>query len=146
MSRGYSASFNVLSGGEKAMAMYIPLFAATYSRYSDARADAPRLISLDEAFAGVDEKNLQDMFGLLTEMGFNYMMTSQVLWGCYATVPGLAIYELYRPRGATCVTLFHYRWDGNQRHLVEKGSGDATGADLQEALAEVAAGKDSDPG
>jgi uncharacterized protein (TIGR02680 family) len=138
--------FNVLSGGEKAMAMYIPLFAATYSRYSDARADAPRLISLDEAFAGVDEENLQDMFGLLTEMGFNYMMTSQVLWGCYATVPGLAIYELYRPRGATCVTLFHYRWDGYQRHLVEKGSGDATGADLQEALAEVAAGKDSDPG
>ncbi|MBC7325748.1 MAG: hypothetical protein H5T99_10615, partial [Moorella sp. (in: Bacteria)] len=134
--------FNVLSGGEKAMAMYIPLFAATYSRYSD----APRLISLDEAFAGVDEENLQDMFGLLTEMGFNYMMTSQVLWGCYATVPGLAIYELYRPRGATCVTLFHYRWDGYQRHLVEKGSGDATGTDLQEALVEVAAGKDSDPG
>src|SRR5690606_7632635 len=33
--------FNVLSGGEKAMAMYIPLFAATHSRYSDARADAP---------------------------------------------------------------------------------------------------------
>ncbi|BCV20598.1 TIGR02680 family protein [Moorella sp. Hama-1] len=136
--------FNVLSGGEKAMAMYIPLFAATYSRYSDARADAPRLISLDEAFAGVDEENLQDMFGLLTEMGFNYMMTSQVLWGCYASVPGLAIYELYRPRGATCVTIFHYRWDGYQRHLVEKGNGEDAGADLQEALAEVAAGEDSD--
>ncbi|MFZ3102317.1 MAG: SbcC/MukB-like Walker B domain-containing protein [Desulfitobacteriaceae bacterium] len=36
------------------MAMYIPLFSAAYSRYSDARPDAPRLISLDEAFAGVD--------------------------------------------------------------------------------------------
>ncbi len=134
--------FNVLSGGEKAMAMYIPLFAATYSRYSDARADAPRLISLDEAFAGVDEENLQDMFGLLTEMGFNYMMTSQVLWGCYASVPGLAIYELYRPKGATCVTIFHYRWDGYQRHLVVKESGEDTVADLHAALAEVAAGED----
>ncbi len=116
------ARFNVLSGGEKAMAMYIPLFAATWSRYSDARPDAPRLISLDEAFAGVDEENMRDMFKLLTDMGFDYMMTSQVLWGCFDTVPKLAIYEIYRPKDVDFVTLFRYRWNGKVKEYVEDGS------------------------
>lgn len=116
------ARFNVLSGGEKAMAMYIPLFAATWSRYSDARPDAPRLISLDEAFAGVDEENMRDMFKLLTDMGFDYMMTSQVLWGCYDTVPKLAIYEIYRPKDVDFVTLFRYRWNGRIKEYVESGA------------------------
>lgn len=114
------SKFNVLSGGEKAMAMYIPLFAASYSRYSDASADAPKIISLDEAFAGVDDANMRDMFHLLTDMGFDYIMTSQVLWGCYDTVPSLAIYEIYRPKDIDVVTLFHYRWNGERRVLVEK--------------------------
>lgn len=114
------SKFNVLSGGEKAMAMYIPLFAATYSRYNDARADSPKIISLDEAFAGVDDANMRDMFHLLTDMGFDYMMTSQVLWGCYDTVPQLAIYEIYRPKDSDVVTLFHYRWNGETRTLIEK--------------------------
>lgn len=116
------ARFNVLSGGEKAMAMYIPLFAATWSRYSDARTDAPRLISLDEAFAGVDEENMRDMFKLLTDMGFDYMMTSQVLWGCYDTVPKLAIYEIYRPKDVDFVTLFRYRWNGKIKEYIESGA------------------------
>ncbi|MCM3294008.1 TIGR02680 family protein [Paenibacillus sp. MER 180] len=111
--------FNVLSGGEKAMAMYIPLFAATYSRYNDASEDAPKIISLDEAFAGVDDANMRDMFHLLTDMGFDYIMTSQVLWGCYDTVPRLAIYEIYRPKDINVVTLFHYRWNGKSKVLVE---------------------------
>ncbi|MEK5451052.1 TIGR02680 family protein [Paenibacillus sp. FSL R7-0331] len=113
------SKFNVLSGGERAMAMYIPLFAATYSRYSDARDEAPKIISLDEAFAGVDDANMRDMFQLITEMGFDYIMTSQVLWGCYDTVPRLAIYEIYRPKDVRVVTLFHYRWNGKSKMLVE---------------------------
>lgn len=111
--------FNVLSGGEKAMAMYIPLFAATYSRYSDAHSDAPKIISLDEAFAGVDEENMRDMFQLLTDMRFDYIMTSQVLWGCYDTVPSLAIYELIRPKDADFITLLHYRWNGRRKELMD---------------------------
>lgn len=113
------SKFNVLSGGEKAMAMYIPLFAATYARYSDAGEDAPKIISLDEAFAGVDDANMRDMFQLLTDMGFDYIMTSQVLWGCYDTVPKLAIYEIHRPKDTDIITLFHYRWNG-ERVLYEE--------------------------
>lgn len=112
--------FNVLSGGEKAMSMYIPLFAATYSRYSDSREDSPKIISLDEAFAGVDEENMRDMFKLLTDMGFDFMMTSQVLWGCYDTVPNLSIYELLRPDDADFVTLIRYHWNGHIRRMVDE--------------------------
>jgi hypothetical protein len=96
------------------------LLAATYSRYSDASGDAPKIISLDEAFAGVDDSNIRDMFLLLSDMGFDYMMTSQVLWGCYDSVPSLAIYEIHRPKDSNTITLFHYRWDGKKRTLVEK--------------------------
>ncbi|MHB8155789.1 MAG: TIGR02680 family protein [Desulfocucumaceae bacterium] len=114
------ARFNVLSGGEKALSMYIPLFVAVYSRYDDSRPDAPMIISLDEAFAGVDEENMRDMFGLLTQLGFDYMMTSQALWGCYDTVPKVSIYEIYRPGDVDFVTLIRYHWNGTRRILVDE--------------------------
>lgn len=40
------------------MAMYVPLFSAVAAKFESAREDAPLLIALDEAFAGVDEKGL----------------------------------------------------------------------------------------
>lgn len=106
------------------MSMYIPLFAATYSRYADAGREAPKIISLDEAFAGVDDENIRDLFGLLTQMDFDYMMTSQVLWGCYDTVPRLSICEIFRPKDANLVAVFRYRWNGKTREYIpEDGSG-----------------------
>ncbi|MBF7083794.1 TIGR02680 family protein [Desulfallas sp. Bu1-1] len=120
------ARFNVLSGGEKALSMYIPLFAAANSRYNDSRPEAPRIICLDEAFAGVDEENMRVMFELLTHMSFDYMMTSQVLWGCYDTVPRLSIYEVYRPRDVDYVTLIRYYWNGTRRVLVDEELEDET--------------------
>lgn len=112
--------FYTFSGGEKAMAMYIPLFSAAYSRYSDARPEAPRLISLDEAFAGVDENNIRDMFDLMERLGFNYIINSQALWGDYDTVAKLSICELVRPKNASWVTVIRYFWDGKVRRLVEE--------------------------
>lgn len=109
--------FYTFSGGEKAMAMYIPLFSAAYSRYREAREDAPYIIALDEAFAGVDENNIRDMFDLVEKLGFNYIMNSQGLWGDYDTVSSLAICELVRPKNAPYVSVVRYYWDGSVRHL-----------------------------
>lgn len=92
--------FFTFSGGEKAMSMYVPLFSAVVAKYAGARQDAPYLISLDEAFAGVDEMNIRDMFRLMVEFDFNFMINSQILWGDYDTVPALAIYQLVRPENA----------------------------------------------
>ncbi|MGL4819131.1 MAG: SbcC/MukB-like Walker B domain-containing protein, partial [Bacilli bacterium] len=111
-------AFFKFSGGEKAMSMYIPLFTAVYSRYSDAHRDAPYIISLDEAFAGVDETNIRDMFALVESLGFNYIMNSQALWGDYDSVPSLAIAELVRPKNADFVAVIRYHWDGKRKNLV----------------------------
>lgn len=112
-------AFYKFSGGEKAMAMYIPLFTAAYSRYKEADAKAPYIISLDEAFAGVDEQNIRDMFEVVEQLGFNYIMNSQVIWGDYDTVLGLAIAELVRPKNADFVTVLNYTWNGKERVLNE---------------------------
>jgi uncharacterized protein (TIGR02680 family) len=109
--------FFKFSGGEKAMAMYIPLFSAAYSRYQEARPDAPYIITLDEAFAGVDENNIRDTFALVEQLGFNYIMNSQALWGDYDVVPQLTICELLRPKNAAFVTVVRYRWNGRVRIL-----------------------------
>lgn len=116
--------FFTFSGGEKAMAMYIPLFSAAYSRYQEARDDAPRLISLDEAFAGVDDTNIRDMFGLMEQLGLDYIINSQALWGDYDTTGRLAISELVRPKNAPCVTVVPYLWDGFVKRMMPPGGGD----------------------
>lgn len=110
--------FFTFSGGEKAMAMYVPLFSAVVAKYAGARKDAPKLISLDEAFAGVDEMNIRDMFRLMVEFDFDFMINSQILWGDYDTVPGLAIYQLIRPENAKYVTVIRYIWNGNRKKMV----------------------------
>ncbi|TCS84480.1 TIGR02680 family protein [Tepidibacillus fermentans] len=112
--------FYTFSGGEKAMAMYIPLFSAAYSRYLESREDAPYIISLDEAFAGVDENNIRDMFDLVEKLGFNYIFNSQALWGDYDTVSQLSICELVRPKNASFVTVVRYYWDGKAMHLFKE--------------------------
>lgn len=111
-------AFFTFSGGEKAMAMYVPLFSAVYAKYQGANDDCPKLVSLDEAFAGVDEKNIQDMFKLLVELDLGFIANSQVLFGDYETVPSLSIYELIRPENVTFVTLIRYLWNGQSRQLV----------------------------
>jgi len=109
-------AFFQLSGGEKAMAMYIPLFTAVYSRYDIAeKKDCPRVVSLDEAFAGVDEENIRDMFRILKEMNLNYILNSQVLWGDYDSVDNLSICEIVRPDNADYVTVIRYRWNGLEK-------------------------------
>lgn len=113
-------AFFTFSGGEKAMAMYVPLFSAVYAKYSGARKDCPKVVSLDEAFAGVDERNITDMFRLLVnELNLGFIANSQVLYGDYETVPALSIYELIRPENATFVTTIRYKWNGHTRTLVE---------------------------
>ena len=114
--------FNRFSGGEKAMSMYVPLFAAVSAQYLKGGDACPRLMALDEAFAGVDDQNISAMFELMEILEFDYIINSQVLWGCYACVTDLDIAEMYHPANAPVVTILHYHWNGAQRTL-EDGEG-----------------------
>ena len=113
--------FNIFSGGEKAIAMYLPLFAAVYSRYQEARPSCPYLITLDEAFAGIDDLNIEQLFKACEQLDFNYIMNSQALYGEYATVKNLMTYQLVRPQNASLVSAIQYLWNGKQRRLVTDG-------------------------
>ena len=112
------SAFNRFSGGEKAMAMYVPLLAALNAQYQKAgKEDHPRLVAMDEAFAGVDDKNISIMFALVEQLDLDYIMNSQSLWGCYETVPALHISELHRPANSQMISVINYAWNGKERIL-----------------------------
>jgi uncharacterized protein (TIGR02680 family) len=103
------------SGGEKALAVSVPLFAAASAHYNSAGPLAPRLILLDEAFAGVDDDSRAKSLGLLATFDLDVVMTSEREWGCYPQVPGLAIAQLSRVEGIDAVGVTRWRWDGHRR-------------------------------
>ncbi len=108
------------SGGERVLAASLPLFAAASSFYSSAgNPHAPRLVMLDEAFAGVDDRARAQCLGLLAAFDLDVVMTSEREWGCYAEVPGLAIAQLSRIDGVAAVLVSRWEWDGAGRRRVE---------------------------
>ncbi len=103
------------SGGERVLAASVPLFAAASSHYSSGSPHAPRLIALDEAFAGVDDDSRAKCLGLLASFDLDVVMTSEREWACYPTVPGVAIAQLSRREGIDAVLVTPWRWDGTAR-------------------------------
>jgi uncharacterized protein (TIGR02680 family) len=103
------------SGGERVLAASVPLFAAASSHYSSGSPHAPRLIALDEAFAGVDDDSRAKCLGLLASFDLDVVMTSEREWACYPTVPGIGIAQLSRREGIDAVLVTPWRWDGRER-------------------------------
>ena len=116
------------SGGERVLAASIPLFAAASSHYSSGRASAPRLIALDEAFAGVDDDSRAKCLGLLASFDLDVVMTSEREWACYPTVPGVAIAQLSRREGVDAVLVTPWVWDGRERRRTPRGTPFASAA------------------
>jgi uncharacterized protein (TIGR02680 family) len=109
------------SGGERVLAASVPLFAAASSFYTSAgNPHAPRLVALDEAFAGVDDDSRAKCLGLLAAFDLDVVMTSEREWGCYPQVPGLAIAQLTRRDGIDAVLVTPWRWDGRERIRVDR--------------------------
>ena len=108
-------AYGPASGGERALVITLPLFAAAASHYESAQPEAPRLIMLDEVFAGVDDDARAKSMGLLAQFDLDAMMTSEREWGCYPEVPGLTIAQLIRREGVDAVYVSRWRWDGSHR-------------------------------
>jgi len=116
------------SGGERALAVSVPLFAAASAHYNSAAEHAPRLILLDEAFAGVDNDSRAKSLGLLATFDLDVVMTSEREWGCYPQVPGLSIAQLSRVEGVDAVGVTRWQWDGRRRHRQDEVSAQARAA------------------
>lgn len=101
-----------LSGGEKAIALHLPLFAAVAAHYH-AVPTAPRIILLDEVFVGVDSSNRGQVFALLSALDLDLLLTSDHEWCTYPELPGIAIHQLITGNdGDDAVTTARFVWNG----------------------------------
>ncbi|MEI6350210.1 MAG: SbcC/MukB-like Walker B domain-containing protein [Verrucomicrobiota bacterium] len=109
------------SGGEKALLLTLPQFAAAAAHYQSAAPFAPRLILLDEVFIGIDAPTRARLMGLIESFDLDFMMTSEREWGCYPTVPALAICQLASRPDSPAVHVSRWVWNG--RKLVSHSDG-----------------------
>jgi recombinational DNA repair ATPase RecF len=107
------------SGGEKALTLTLPQFAAAAAHYQSASPHAPRLILLDEVFIGIDKPTRSRLMGLLASFDLDFVMTSELEWGCYATLPALGICQLSSRPESPAVHVTRWVWNG--RKLVRNG-------------------------
>ena len=111
------------SSGERALGLTVPLFAAVSSFYSHGDyAYAPRLVLLDEAFAGIDDAARAHCMALVREFDLDFVMTSEREWACYAELPGVSICQLQRHEGIDAVYVSRWTWDGRARRAEADGA------------------------
>ena len=103
----------VLSGGEKAIALHLPLFAALAAHY-EATPSAPRLILLDEVFVGIDDVNRGQVFALLRDLDLDLFLTSDREWATYPEVDSIAIHALADGGDDEAVTTTRFVWTGTE--------------------------------
>ena len=121
-----------MSGGEKSAAIHLPLFAAANALYSSAKPACPRLIALDEAFAGIDETFKPELLGLTVKFDLDLFMTGHDLWVTYPSVPVVAHYDMQHDKVAHTLSALLALWDGEQ--LVDASAGFAGNEELAEEL------------
>ena len=114
-----------LSGGEQSVSLHLPLFAAAHTTFRSGREDCPRLIALDEAFAGVDETGTAELLGLAVQFDLDMFMTGYNLWVTYPQVPAAAHYDMARDAKAHTVSSLLMLWDGHATHVDAEVSDDA---------------------
>jgi hypothetical protein len=122
------ARHSVMSGGEKSAAIHLPLFAAANALYSSAKDHCPRMIALDEAFVGIDERYKPDLFGLAVKFDLDLFMTGHDLWVTTATVPMIAHYDMLHDKTTRTVSSLLMLWDGEQVVDASAGYADSAGS------------------
>jgi uncharacterized protein (TIGR02680 family) len=106
------------SSGERALGLTVPLFAAVASFYSQGNYNlAPRLMLLDEAFAGIDDAARAHCMALIREFDLDFVITSEREWACYSELPGVSICQLQRREGIDAVFVSRWTWDGRAKTL-----------------------------
>jgi len=103
-----------MSGGEKSAAIHLPLFAAANALYTSASPTCPRMVALDEAFAGIDDRYKPELMGLTVTFDLDMFMTGHDLWVHYDSVPMASHYDMHHDKGSHTVSSLFMLWDGAQ--------------------------------
>ena len=117
-----------MSGGEKSAAIHMPLFAAANALYSSSKPTCPRMVALDEAFAGIDDTFKPELLGLTVKFDLDLFMTGHDLWVRYPTVPLIAHYDMQHDKATHAISTLLVLWDGEQ--LIDADAGYAGNEDL----------------
>jgi uncharacterized protein (TIGR02680 family) len=107
------ARHSQLSGGEQSVSLHLPLFAAANALFTSANPMAPRLIGLDEAFAGVDENGRAELMALATQFDLDLFMTGFDLWATHPGVSGAAHYDLAHSAVEHAIATVLITWNGS---------------------------------
>jgi hypothetical protein len=99
--------------------LHLPLFAAAAAFYESASPHSPRLIVLDEAFAGIDRETRGQLMALLSQFDLDFMMTSFEEWGFYPQLDGISTYHLAREPGMHGVFADWFLWNGRDSVRIE---------------------------
>lgn len=110
-----------LSGGEQSVSLHLPLFAAAHAMLNSAHPHAPRLLALDEAFAGVDDTGRGELMGLAEQFDLDLFMTGYDLWATQAAVRAAAHYDLAHSPIEHTVSALLLVWDGAELLADETG-------------------------
>lgn len=108
------ARHSALSGGEQSVSLHLPLFAAAHVMLSSADPHSPRLLALDEAFAGVDDNGRSELLGLSVQFDLDLFMTGYDLWITYSDVPGCAHYDLAHSTAENTVSAALLVWENGE--------------------------------
>ena len=110
-----------LSGGEQSVSLHLPLFAAAHAMLNSARPHAPRLLALDEAFAGVDDTGRGELMGLAAQFDLDLFMTGYDLWATEGAIRAAAHYDLAHSPVQHTVSPLLLVWDGTELIADEAG-------------------------
>ena len=121
-----------MSGGEKSAAIHMPLFAAANALYSSSKPACPRMVALDEAFAGIDDMFKPELLGLTVKFDLDLFMTGHDLLVRYPTVPLITHYDMQHDKANHAVSAYLLLWDGEQ--LIDADAGYAGNEDLAAEL------------
>lgn len=101
------------SGGERAIMLQLPLFAALAGFFDGAALPSPRALVLDEAFEGIDDAHARQMLEVLGELDLDFMMASYKLRP-FVPTHRFALINLRRFRSQRVVVGQRSVWTGSQ--------------------------------
>jgi hypothetical protein len=108
-----------LSTGERSIALHLPMLASITAHYDGSGVagvvGCPRLILLDELFAGVDQSNRGQLFRLFVDWDLDAIFTSDHEWCAYSTLDGIAIHQLHGSGGDGPTVSSRFVWNGRRR-------------------------------